>query len=141
MHPLAAVLSSAALAISADQASKTVTSRLLASGRLHPTARRSGLRWQLNARGLVALPLGWAVILWMAALGGAVLLVGQGSAFLGSAGAIGMGLVLGGATGNLVDRVRRGGVVDFIAIGAWPTFNLADAAMVIGTTLLAVSLA
>ena len=43
-----------------------------------------------------------------------------------------LGLQLGGAIGNLVDRVRLGYVVDFIDVGAWPVFNLADSAIVTG---------
>ena len=43
-----------------------------------------------------------------------------------------LGLQLGGAIGNLVDRVRLGYVVDFIDVGAWPVFNLADSAIVVG---------
>ena len=43
-----------------------------------------------------------------------------------------LGLQLGGAFGNLIDRVRLGHVVDFIDLGWWPVFNLADSAIVIG---------
>lgn len=43
-----------------------------------------------------------------------------------------LGAALGGAAGNLVDRVRRGGVVDFIDLRFWPVFNLADVAIVAG---------
>jgi signal peptidase II len=43
-----------------------------------------------------------------------------------------VGLILGGALGNLVDRVRIGAVIDFIDPMFWPAFNLADAAIVIG---------
>ena len=43
-----------------------------------------------------------------------------------------LGLQLGGAIGNLVDRVRLGYVVDFIDVGAWPVFNLADSAIMVG---------
>ncbi len=50
---------------------------------------------------------------------------------------IGLGLVLGGAIGNLVDRMRLGYVVDFIDLGWWPVFNLADSSIVIGVLLLA----
>jgi signal peptidase II len=54
------------------------------------------------------------------------------------------GLILGGAVGNLIDRIRLGAVVDFIDIGGsayrWPAFNVADSAITIGVTLLAVSL-
>jgi lipoprotein signal peptidase len=47
----------------------------------------------------------------------------------------GLGAALGGAAGNLVDRFRRGGVVDFISVGRWPAFNLADAAIVTGVVI------
>ena len=43
-----------------------------------------------------------------------------------------VGLILGGALGNLADRAREGAVIDFIDPIAWPAFNLADAAIVIG---------
>jgi signal peptidase II len=43
-----------------------------------------------------------------------------------------VGLLLGGALGNLVDRAREGAVVDFIDPVAWPAFNLADACIVVG---------
>ena len=43
-----------------------------------------------------------------------------------------VGLIAGGAVGNLVDRVRLGYVVDFVAVGPWPNFNLADAAISLG---------
>ncbi len=48
-----------------------------------------------------------------------------------------LGLVLGGTAGNLIDRLARGYVTDFIDIGPWPTFNVADSSMVCGTILLA----
>lgn len=56
-----------------------------------------------------------------------------------------MGLVIGGGLGNIVDRLVRppaflsGRVVDFIALDFWPTFNLADSAIVIGVGLLLVT--
>jgi signal peptidase II len=52
-----------------------------------------------------------------------------------------LGLQLGGAIGNLIDRVRQGYVVDFVDFGYrsnwWPVFNVADSAIVIGVALLA----
>jgi signal peptidase II len=48
-----------------------------------------------------------------------------------------LGLQLGGAIGNLLDRVRLGYVVDFIDVGFWPVFNLADSAIVVGVAILA----
>jgi signal peptidase II len=53
---------------------------------------------------------------------------------------IGASAILGGAAGNLVDRLRRGAVVDFIAIGPWPVFNIADASIVGGIGLVLVAL-
>lgn len=54
-----------------------------------------------------------------------------------------LGLQLGGAVGNLIDRVRQGYVVDFVDFGYhsnwWPVFNVADSAIVIGVALLALN--
>jgi signal peptidase II len=47
-----------------------------------------------------------------------------------------VGLLLGGALGNLADRARDGAVIDFIDPVAWPAFNLADACIVVGVFLL-----
>ena len=46
------------------------------------------------------------------------------------------GLLVGGALGNLADRVREDAVIDFVDLPAWPTFNLADVAIVAGVVLL-----
>jgi signal peptidase II len=57
-----------------------------------------------------------------------------------------LGLILGGALGNLADRLLRGEgllrgeVVDFVKVGIWPVFNLADACIVVGGVLLALLL-
>ncbi len=48
-----------------------------------------------------------------------------------------LGLQLGGALGNMWDRVRHGAVTDFVDIGFWAIFNIADASIVIGVLLLA----
>jgi signal peptidase II len=47
------------------------------------------------------------------------------------------GLLAGGAIGNLADRIRVDAVTDYIAIGSWPAFNLADVAVTAGVLLLA----
>jgi signal peptidase II len=59
---------------------------------------------------------------------------------------VALGLILGGALGNLTDRIARGPeftgrVIDFIDLHVWPVFNVADSAVVIGAILLAVSAA
>jgi signal peptidase II len=46
------------------------------------------------------------------------------------------GAIAGGALGNLIDRIRLGYVVDFISVGSWPNFNVADSAVTIGALLL-----
>ena len=56
--------------------------------------------------------------------------------------AVALGVILGGAVGNLTDRALRGPgfrghVVDFVDIGPWPVFNVADSAIVVGAILLA----
>jgi signal peptidase II len=47
-------------------------------------------------------------------------------------------LIVAGAVGNVIDRVGRGYVVDFIEVHRWPVFNVADVAIVAGVTLLAI---
>ncbi len=51
----------------------------------------------------------------------------------------GVALVLAGALGNLIDRVRLGFVVDFLKVPYWPVFNVADVAIVVGLGLLVFS--
>ena len=48
-----------------------------------------------------------------------------------------IGMQLGGAVGNLMDRLRMGHVTDFIDVGPWPIFNAADAAIVVGLAIIA----
>ncbi len=54
--------------------------------------------------------------------------------------AVGLALVIGGAIGNVIDRVREGAVLDFLLFHwkdlAWPAFNLADSSITIGVALL-----
>lgn len=48
-----------------------------------------------------------------------------------------IGMLMGGALGNLLDRIMYGSVVDFIDVGWWPVFNLADSSIVVGMFILA----
>lgn len=51
-------------------------------------------------------------------------------------GMIPLALILGGAVGNLVDRLRVGSVVDFLDFRVWPVFNLADSCITVGVILI-----
>lgn len=51
-----------------------------------------------------------------------------------------LGLVLGGGIGNVLDRLRYGSVIDFVRIGRWPVFNVADSAIIVGMAIMAVYL-
>jgi signal peptidase II len=53
---------------------------------------------------------------------------------------VALGLLIGGSASNLIDRVRLGHVTDFIDLGFWPAFNLADAFIVSGVVILLVAL-
>jgi signal peptidase II len=75
-----------------------------------------------------------------------VVLLSSGAGAHSRMAAVGLGLVLGGAAGNLADRIFRagdgflgGGVVDFIDLQWWPVFNIADTSVVIGAGLLLLS--
>jgi signal peptidase II len=135
----ALALAVVALAVVAvDQATKTWAERALADGPKH-------LFWtvQLNLtynsgaafssfRGLTPFITLIAVVLLVA-------LVGVSRSVRTTLGVIALGLVVGGAAGNLVDRLARhnhGAVIDFVDFQWWPVWNLADASIVIGAILL-----
>jgi len=70
-----------------------------------------------------------------------VVIVAFGRRLPGRLGVASLGLVVGGALSNLGDRLfRPAGVVDFLHSTFWPTFNLADSAIVVGCVLLALAL-
>jgi len=52
--------------------------------------------------------------------------------------ALSLGMILGGAFGNLIDRVVYGTITDFIKVSIWPVFNIADACITIGAIMLAI---
>lgn len=53
---------------------------------------------------------------------------------------VAIGMILGGAAANLIDRIRLGYVVDYIAVGTWPKFNVADSAITLGVILVTLGL-
>lgn len=57
-----------------------------------------------------------------------------------NAGQWSVGLMVGGALGNIVERLRFGYVLDYVDVHVWPVFNLADTAIVVGAGLLLVAL-
>ncbi|MDX6478481.1 MAG: signal peptidase [Gaiellaceae bacterium] len=92
-----------------------------------------GLRLALNGRWASA-PAPALIALWALTAASVVLAVRSGP-FGVPLAELGLAAALGGAAGNLLDRVRRGVVVDFVALWRWPPFNLADAAIVTGVGL------
>jgi signal peptidase II len=95
---------------------------------------RVAIRRLINRRvagGLLSAPR-QLVMLWGAAVMLIVALVHVGPFAQSATAQVAVGAALGGASGNLCDRLWRGGVVDFLDVGFWPVFNLGDAAIVIG---------
>ena len=88
-------------------------------------------RWVVAALSLVALAVLARVALRVLPAGGWV-------------GRVAIGLIFGGAVGNLIDRARFGAVVDFVDVHwrgwHWPAFNVADSAITVGVVLLALRL-
>jgi len=132
----------AAVAIALDQATKTWALTTL-SGR-EPLHVLGSLQLAISFNSGVAFSLGQGSGLSIVPLALAVVLVVVYAArnLGGRLAACSVGLVVGGASGNLVDRLVRGhdgAVVDFIDLQWWPVFNFADACIVVGGALLAVA--
>jgi signal peptidase II len=129
----------AALILVADRATKEIALRKLGFGRhAHGLVCVTFAERPLLARGTSLRAL---VILWIAAVScavGALLYAPalQQNVFV----AAGIAAALAGASGNLADRIIHGAVVDFVAIGRWPVFNLADVAIVAGAMVAGASL-
>lgn len=127
----------AALVVLADQVSKAIAASALGSGERVDLVlgfeladvRNRGIAFGLLADGQVLVVVVTALAL--------VLILGYFALNPTRPGLwIGVGLVLGGAIGNLVDRVRVDEVTDFIDPPLWPAFNVADIAIVIGILLI-----
>ncbi len=131
----------ALLVVALDQLTKAWASQALVYGSLPVMP---GLAWELSHNNGAA---------FGALAGGNALLVGTATLAVGLilwwaryvqrfSAALALGLLLGGAIGNLADRVRLGHVVDFIAlqrggVTVFPNFNVADSAITVGACLLA----
>ena len=132
----------AAAVTSADQLSKAWALAALDDGPVHLVwTLRLNLSFNTGAAfglapGLVPLLIAVGLVLVIALLG-----LGR-EAITTLPGTVALGMVLGGALGNLADRLFRdhgGAVVDFIDLRWWPVFNLADAAISCGVVLLVVN--
>jgi signal peptidase II len=137
------VLGIAAAVVVADQLTKAWALSALADGPIHVVGT---LRLALVHNTAAAFGLGGALVplLALGALGVVVYLVVSGAAAARLPAAIAMGLLLGGAVGNLADRILRhpgrlrGAVVDFIDLQFWPVFNVADMGITCGCMMLLV---
>ena len=102
--------------------------------------------WTLvrNSGAAFSMATGYTWVLTLVALGVVAGIIWMGRRLVSPWWAVGLGMILGGALGNLVDRFfrspgpLRGHVVDFLSIGWWPVFNVADPAVVGGAILLVV---
>src|SRR5512145_2018363 len=149
---MTAVLLIAAVVVALDQVTKVIVLRHLAPGvSISIIDGLLALTLVLNpglAFGLLAgLPLAWRWVVVALSLGALIVLARVAMRILTPGGALdrlAVGLVFGGAVGNLIDRARFGAVVDFVDVHYrgwhWPAFNVADSAITVGVALLALRL-
>lgn len=137
-HSLLSIAAVAVVVVVADQIAKQVINSTMARGEVVELAGPVKLTLTYNdgvafglAGGGGGLVIGLAMVALVAL--GAFIATAPDRLATWLAG----GLILGGAVGNLVDRVRLGHVTDFILVSGWPAFNLADSAITVGVVLLA----
>ena len=134
----------AAAVVVADQLSKWRAVDRLSRG---PITVVGSVRLALtrNSGGAFGLGSGVVPVVVLAFIALVVVLFVVGRSVDRAATAVALGLVLGGAVGNLADRLfrspgfGRGAVVDFVDLRWWPVFNIADSAIVVGVALLALN--
>lgn len=139
------LLSVAAVVLLLDIASKVVAVRYLTPGQ-PVSIIGDTVTWTLvrNSGAAFSMATGYTWVLTLTAVGVVIGILWMGPRLVSPLWALGLGMILGGALGNLVDRFfrspgpLRGHVVDFLSIGWWPVFNLADPAVVGGAILLVV---
>ena len=139
------LLTVAAAVLVADIVTKVLAVRLLTPGQPVPIIGDT-VTWTLvrNSGAAFSMATGYTWLLTLIAIGVVVGIIWMGRRWVSPWWAVGLGMILGGALGNLVDRFfrspgpLRGHVVDFLSIGWWPVFNVADPAVVGGAILLVV---
>jgi signal peptidase II len=137
------LLSVAAVVLALDIITKVVAVKLLTPGQ-PVSIIGDTVTWTLvrNSGAAFSMATGYTWMLTLIATGVVVGIFWMGRRLVSPWWAIGLGMILGGATGNLVDRFFRspgplqGHVVDFLSIGWWPVFNVADPSVVGGAILL-----
>jgi signal peptidase II len=137
------LLSVAAVVLALDIITKVLAVKLLTPGQPVPIIGDT-VTWTLvrNSGAAFSMATGYTWMLTVIATGVVVGIFWMGRRLVSPWWAIGLGMILGGAMGNLVDRFfrspgpLRGHVVDFLSIGWWPVFNVADPSVVGGAILL-----
>jgi signal peptidase II len=132
----------AVVVLAADQATKSWAVDRLSRGPIH-VVWKLDLELTYNSGSAFSFAQGWAPVLAGVAVVVVLVLLGAVRRIDSTAIAVALGLVVGGALGNLADRVvrsNRGSVIDFVALHFWPTFNVADASIVVGGIMAAVLL-
>jgi len=128
--------------IALDQLTKAWAVERLSDGPIEIFGSDVGLRLSRNSGGAFSLFQGYTPLLAVLAIVLALILVRAVSRTDDRLVLVALALVLGGALGNLVDRLvrspgfLRGEVVDFVNVESFPTFNVADAAITVGGGLL-----
>jgi signal peptidase II len=132
----------AIVVVAVDQATKTWAVHRLSRGPIH-VVWKLDLELTYNSGAAFSFARGWAPVLGGLAVVVVLVLLGAVRRVGSTPIAVALGLVVGGALGNLADRVLRsnhGAVIDFIALHFWPTFNVADSCIVVGGIMAAVLL-
>jgi signal peptidase II len=126
----------------ADQVTKSLAVSRLSSGPIHLIGP-FGLVLSYNTGAAFSIGTGLTLPIVVIVVIVVPMLAWFGRTVPNSGAAVGVGMILGGAVGNLCDRLFRGhhgAVIDFVRSGFWPTFNLADSAIVCGCIVLAIAL-